>query len=73
MPRTTTPGNDTAQREPLFVSAKEAAHLLDLSPNEVYNLLDRGLIESRYHGKRRLVSLASVKQFADSLPTERAV
>lgn len=74
MPRTTTevapPVAPTTDR--LFVSVKEAAAMLGLSRNQTYDLLDRGAIEARYMGRRRLVSLASVHTFAESLPTERS-
>ena len=62
----------TESRDPLFVSAKEAALMLGLSRNQMYLLLDRGAVESRYFGKRRLVDLGSLKAFAAALPTERA-
>lgn len=67
-PAPTEAPQDTA----IFVSAKDAAHMLGLSRNEMYDLLNKQVIESRYHGKRRLVLLASVHAFADALPTERS-
>lgn len=63
----TSPPRDDA----IFVSAKDAAHMLGLSRNQTYELLDRQLIESRYFGRRRLVVLASLNRFAANLPTER--
>jgi excisionase family DNA binding protein len=59
-----------AEIAPIFVSAKEAARLLNLTTWSVYKLLNEGQIESKYHGKRRLVVLESVQEYAKSLPTE---
>jgi hypothetical protein len=57
---------------PIFVSVKEAARMLSLTPWSVYQLLNDQQIESRYHGKRRLVVLASLQEYADRLPTTQA-
>lgn len=65
-------GGESAPLEPIFVSVKEAARLLNLTPGTVYNqILDGGLVESHYYGRRRMVVLASLREFAKSLPTER--
>lgn len=69
---TTSPADAGHPPDAIFVSVKEAAHMLGLSRNQTYTLLDRQLIESRYFGKRRLVLLSSLRAFADALPTERA-
>jgi hypothetical protein len=61
-----------SNHDPIFVSALDAGRMLGITRAEVYALCDAQQIESRYHGKRRLVVLASLRQFADSLPTERA-
>lgn len=53
---------------PIFVSVKQAADMLNITPWSVYRLLDAGEIDSQYHGKRRLVRVASVQEYADSLP-----
>lgn len=66
---TATAEEDTDPR--LFVSVKEAAHMLGLSRNQTYELLDRRAIECRYFGKRRLVVLSSVHDFARGLPAYR--
>jgi len=52
---------------PLFVSALEAARLLGLSRTRIYELLDLGLLVGGREGKRRLVSLASVHEYAQLL------
>jgi excisionase family DNA binding protein len=54
--------------DPIFVSVKEAAHLLNLTTWTVYKLLDEQAIRSQYEGRRRLVRLDSVHAYADSLP-----
>lgn len=60
---------------PIFVSVKQAAQMLGISTWSCYQLLDANekrpaQIESRYHGRRRLVSVESLRKYADSLPTE---
>jgi excisionase family DNA binding protein len=54
--------------DPIFISVKEAARLLNLTTWTVYKLLDEKAIQSQYQGKRRLVRLESLRSFADSLP-----
>jgi len=73
MPRQTKPdtANAATGMDPIFISVKDAARLLNVTPWTVYQRLDQGLMESRYEGKRRLVRYASVLAYADSLPTER--
>lgn len=56
---------------PIFVSVKKAAQMLSITTWSVYKLLDEGAIDSRYHGKRRLVSVESLRWYAANLPTER--
>ena len=41
--------------------------MLSLSIWNIRQLLDRGDIESTYHGRRRLVVLKSVHAYADSI------
>lgn len=54
--------------EPIFVSVKEAARVLGISPWVCYQLLNEQKIESRYQGRRRLVSVVSMREYAKSLP-----
>jgi len=70
MPRQNPP-HTTGELEPIFISVKETARILSLTPWSVYQLCDQGELEAQYHGKRRLVRLASVRSYADRLPTER--
>ena len=54
--------------EPIYVSVKEAARMIAVSPQVMYAKLDQQVIESRYDGRKRLVVLASLREYADSLP-----
>ena len=54
--------------DPIYVSVKEAARLLGLSTWSVYQKLDQQVIESRYDGRKRLVVVKSLREYADSLP-----
>jgi hypothetical protein len=66
------PPPHSATLEPIFISVKEAAQMLNVKPWTMYNqILDAELVESKYFGRRRMVVLASLREFADSLPTER--
>lgn len=56
----------------IFVSIKDAQNMLGLSRPQIYRLLDQGLIEARYLGRRRLIVADSVRAFAAGLPDERA-
>lgn len=53
--------------EPLFVSVKEAARAVGVSPWTMYQLLDAEKIDSRYQGRRRLVVVESLKHYAANL------
>jgi excisionase family DNA binding protein len=55
--------------EPIFVSVKQAAKALNISPWSCYQLLDAGKIKSQYSGRRRLVRVDSLRAYADGLPT----
>lgn len=73
-PRTTEPSSPDQtdpSLDPRFGSVKQMARILGLSVAQCYVLLDQHQVESRYFGKRRLVDIASVHRFADSLPTQR--
>lgn len=56
---------------PIFISVKQAAEMLAISPWSAYQLLESGQIESRYMGRRRLVSVASIHKYAEGLPAEK--
>lgn len=53
---------------PIFISVKQAAEMLAISPWSCYQLLDAQKIESRYHGRRRLVLVDSLRKYAAALP-----
>ena len=55
--------------EPLFMSVKDAAATFAVSTWQMYQMLDEGVIDSRYQGRRRLVSVESLRRYAASLPT----
>jgi excisionase family DNA binding protein len=58
--------------EPIYISVEEAAKALGgISRWVCYQLLNSGAIESRYQGRRRLVSVSSLRAYAASLPTSR--
>jgi excisionase family DNA binding protein len=61
---------ESAAIEPIFTSVNEAARILDTTPWTVYKLLDAQEIESRYQGRRRKVVLASLRAYAERLPSE---
>ena len=58
---------------PIYVTAKDAATILGggTSPWTIHRLCRIGAIESRFHGKRRMVVLESLRAYADSLPATR--
>lgn len=58
-----------SQITPIFVSVKDAAQMLGLTTWSVYKLLDEQKIKSQYHGRRRLVAVESLREYAESLPT----
>lgn len=55
--------------DPIYVSVKEAARILGLSTWSVYQKLDQQIIESRYDGRKRLVVMTSLREYATSLPS----
>lgn len=57
--------------EPIFVSVQEAADALNITRGEMYKLAKGGPITSKLHGRRRLVSVDSLREYADGLPTDR--
>lgn len=55
--------------EPIYLSVKEAARVLGVSTWTMYQKLDKQVIESRYEGRKRLVDVESLRQYAKSLPS----
>ncbi len=54
--------------DPIYVSVKEASRILGLSTWSVYQKCDAQIIESRYDGRKRLVVVASLRDYAANLP-----
>ena len=63
----------TDRPAPNFVSVKDAATMLGLTPWGAHQLLDEQRIESRYCGRRRLVVVESLIEYAANLPTTAGV
>lgn len=60
----------SSRLEPIFVTVAEAADALGMKPYRMYELLNGGEIDGRYDGTKRLVSVRSLREYAESLPTE---
>jgi len=58
-----------SQITPIFVTVKEAAQILALDTWSIYKLLNEQKVKSQYHGRKRLVSVESLHEYAASLPT----
>jgi excisionase family DNA binding protein len=56
--------------DPLLVSVKDGARILGVSDWQMYELLNKGEIESRYIGRRRKIVYSSLRSYFDSLPDE---
>lgn len=67
------PTNQSGKIEPLFTSVKDAAQALGVSTWQMYQLLDDEArpVDSRYLGRKRLVVVESLRQYAANLPQER--
>ena len=59
--------------DPMFLGIKAVAKLLAISPSNVRKMVHTGRLEARTIGNRIVIPVATVQQFADSLPKfERA-
>lgn len=58
-----------ANLDPIYVSVMEAARILGVSTWLMYKRLDEQAIESRYEGRKRLVLLTSLREYAAAMPT----
>jgi hypothetical protein len=59
---------DEVSLKPRFVSVKDAGlYLGRIVPREVYRLLAAGDLEAVSHGRRRLVTVASLEAYGDRL------
>lgn len=52
--------------EPLLVSIAETAKALSLGRTSVYELINAGELETRKMGRRRLVTVESIKRLIDN-------
>ena len=57
-------------RDPITVTVKDAARETGLSTQTIYDLANKGLIETRYFGRKRLVKYASLRAYVDALPVD---
>lgn len=64
---------DTSNLEPIYISVKQAADMLNITPWSIYKELKNpaSLLDDRYFGKRRLITVDSVRAFGANFPTER--
>ena len=58
-----------AKIDPISISVKDAAAALGVSPMQIYRLCDKQAIESVYLGRKRLVLVTSLREYAANLPT----
>lgn len=56
---------------PLVVDVPHTGTMLGISEREAWYLVKSGAVESRFYGRRRLVTVASIEAFLASLPTQR--
>jgi hypothetical protein len=64
----TLPAAATSTLEPALVTIQQGCDYLAISPAEMYRLLGLGKVEGLKAGKRTLLTLASLKARAASLP-----
>lgn len=60
-----------AEPGPLFVPRKTAFDLLGVGTTTGHQLINAGLLDARKLGKKTLITMASVRALADSLPRVR--
>lgn len=63
--------SSSAEPEARFTSVKSMCIILGISKQSAFRLLDEGRVESRYVGRRRLVSISSLDDFIAHLPATR--
>jgi hypothetical protein len=55
----------------LFLSIRDAAVTLALSQWAIKDLLRRDVLKGRKHGRRTLVTVSSIRAYADGLPSAK--
>lgn len=56
--------------ERYFYSVAQLAEMCALSPQQIYNHIDRKDISVVYSGRKKLIPVAEAERFRDSLPDE---
>lgn len=56
----------------IAVDTRAAAQMVGLSERTVRDLCNEGRVDSRYHGRKRLVLVDSLRAYVESLPIEKA-
>ncbi len=56
--------------QPISCSVADACAATGIGRTEMYRLLNEGRVESRYHGRKRLVIWASLRDYIASLPMD---
>lgn len=54
--------------DPLLITCQKAAEKIDVTPWQVYRLLDDGQLKGRYQGRRRYVEYESLVNYVKGLP-----
>ncbi len=54
--------------EPILVSITNAAKMLSICESSFYKLMDRGEVRTVKHGRRTLVPVQALREWAASLP-----
>ena len=57
-----------AKIDPISISVKDAAEALGVHPMTIYRLCDQQAIKSAYLGRKRLVDVESLREYAANLP-----
>lgn len=57
-------------RDPITITVKDAARETGLSTASIYELANKGLVETRYFGRKRLVVYASLRAYVEALPAD---
>lgn len=57
--------------EPLGIDVNRAANMLGVGRTRIYELVNSGQLLCKYEGTKRLIDVASLRAYYQSLPTER--
>ena len=56
------------ESEPLFVARKRAFAMLDIGTTKGHELINAGLLDARKIGDKTVITMASIRALAESLP-----